>query len=235
MNFTNHKKVLIFTLLFGLFYLFFYNSHNPSQNFFIIVFLIIIYYLYSLNQEDIKTQKSEVSSYIINIEKLIKEHDTSEMMLKNVYKIHKPLKDIRFIKSNKDVQDIIYDLRFLLTYDKEDFIDVIIMIEYFLKIHFNIMIDKYDIETHFVILKDIRKEVLNALYSTYFNIPMISTTFDDNDLHKTLKRVILKLQAITYKFIKIVAKKYRDKLGHQTYKGVLAFDEKKDHTYDMVY
>jgi hypothetical protein len=188
-----------------------------------------------MNKEDQKTYVAEIDVFIDKMEKLVQTHDTQEMIVKTVYKIHKPLKDLRHIRSSREVQECLYNLRFMMIYDKEDFIDIIVMLEYFLKIHFNVMIGKYDIQTYFVILKDIRKEVINALYSSFFNVPEYSTTFYSKNLQGDMRHETTKLQAITFKYLKVASHKYRSDLSHDTYKGTVGIDASREINYDMLY
>jgi hypothetical protein len=231
----NQTKIAYFLIVFVLYYLFAHNSANIGQNIFIILFIIIVYIIVSINKENKKIQNNDIEIYIHNLEKLVKEHDTQEMIVRNVYKIHKPLIDIRHIKKNNDMKTILYDLKFLQIYDKEDFIDIVIMIEYFFKIHFNIMIGKYDVKTFVSILHDIRNEMLNLLYASSFNIPVKSQIYDNDNLNNTLDIGIKRLQSLTYKYIKVIYNKYKNILKHDTYRVEQAFDSHKDAQYYMIY
>ena len=80
-----------------------------------------------------------------------------------------------------------------------------ILIENFLKIYYNLIIDRYDID-YVDILLDTRKEILNIMYNFKVDAPMFSKKGKklDNVIHKN----ILKTQAYTYKKIKNINKKY---------------------------
>jgi hypothetical protein len=199
------------------------------------MFIFIVYTLTAMNKEEDKTQKNDIDTFINNMQDLVTHHDTQEMIVNTVYKVHKPLKDLRYVKSSKEMQETLYNMRFLLIYDKEDFIDLVVLIEYFLKIHFNVMIGKYDVYTYYAILKDIRKEILNAMHSSFFDIPQYSTTFDSPDLIKELQLATKKVQAITYKYLKVLSHKYRKQLFHDTYKDASGIDPQRDTRYDIFY
>ena len=199
------------------------------------MFIFIVYTLTAMSKEDDKTQKNDIDAFIDSMQDLVTKHDTQEMIVGTVYKVHKPLKDLRYIKSLKEMQDTLYDIRFLLIYDKEDFIDLVVLIEYFLKIHFNVMIGKYDVQTYYAILKDIRKEILNAIHSSFFDIPQYSTTFDSPDLNKQMKVATKRMQAITYRYLKVLSHKYRKQLFHDTYKDASGIDPQRDARYDIFY
>ena len=202
---TNMSKVALITSMFILYYIVAFKFES-SHVFFIVLLGCIVYIIIHMGQKEGKTKHLQLDKFIDDTEKAILQHDTQEMVIDTVYSIHKPLKNLRFIKKNKEAQEIIYDLRFLKYYEKEDYIDIVIYLEYFLKIHFNLMIGKYDMETHFSILQDIRAEILNALFSCYHNIPKYSKTFDSPNLDDDLKFCIRRTQALTYRYMKIILK-----------------------------
>jgi hypothetical protein len=231
----NKSKILIFVGIILGYYLLIYNTANMSQNLFIVMFILIVYTLNTMHKEEDKTQKNDIDVFITNIQDLVTKHDTQEMIVNTVYKIYKPLKDLRYIKTSKEMQQSLYNMRFLLIYDKEDFIDLIVLIEYFLKIHFNVMIGKYDVKTYYAILKDLRKEILNAMHSSFFDIPQYSTTFDNPDLIKELQHALKMVQATTYKYMKVLSHKYQKQLFHDTYKDASGIDPQRDTRYDIFY
>jgi hypothetical protein len=231
----NRSKVLVFIGVILAYYLLFYNTANTSQNLFIAIFIFIIFTLVAMSKEENKVQKNDIDSFVHKMEEMVTQHDTQDMIVNTVYQINKPLKDLRYIKTLKEIQECLYNIRFLLIYDKEDFIDFVVLIEYFLKIHFNVMIGKYDVQTYFAILKDIRKEILNALHSSFFNIPQYSTTFDSPNLVKDMQLELKHIQAITFRYMKVLTHKYRKQLHHETYNGTLGIDPYRDARYDMFY
>jgi hypothetical protein len=70
------------------------------------------------------------------------------------------------------------------------------------------MIGKYDYQTNYSVLEDVRQEVINALYSCYFNIPKYSKTYDAPNLETELKMSIQAFQSMTLKLLKIIRNKY---------------------------
>lgn len=230
---SNQQIITYFASVFIVLYLYSFIKYDNVSNFFILSIIIIGLLISNHNKTDKIKKQNELQSYINDIELTVISHSTPEMMLETVYKVHKPLKSLRFIKNNYEATQLVYYLRFLMIYNKEAYLDFIIYLEYFLKIHFNIMIGKYDVETNFVILKDIRYELLNALQTTTYIIPNISRVFDGNNLDERIKIAIIKLQAITYRYIKIVYKKYHDVLNHEEYKGTREYDPLKNNKYHM--
>lgn len=230
---SNQQIITYFASVFIVLYLYSFIKYDNVSNFFILSIIIIGLLINNHNKTDKIKKQNELQSYINDIELTVISHNTPEMMLETVYKVHKPLKSLRFIKNNSEATQLVYYLRFLMIYDKEAYLDFIIYLEYFLKIHFNIMIGKYDVETNFVILKDIRYELLNALQTTTYSIPNVSRVFDGNNLDERIRTAIIRLQAITYRYVKIIHKKYHDILDHEEYKGTREYDPLKNNKYHM--
>jgi hypothetical protein len=223
-------------LIIVIFIIYYITSFNleTSHVFFIIVFGCIVYVIIYTGQQDSKSRITQLDKYMNDLEKTILQQDTQEMMVDAVYSIHKPLKNLRFIKGSKEAQELLYDLRFLQIYEKEDFMDIVVYLEYFFKIHFNIMIGKYDVSTYFQILQDIRVVIINALFSCIHNIPKYSKTFDSPNLDIELRKCINRTQALTYRFLKIVLKKHKAKMPHFTVQGASPYDSRMDSKYHMI-
>lgn len=232
-NLSNKEKVLIFVTLFGLVRVLNFSTETDNSSFFIVALALITYATSYVSSVDKRTAKNNVLAYIQDIENKVVKHSTPEMVLETVYKLHKPLKSLRFVKNNEEASELVYNLRYLDIYEHELYFDFIIYLEYFLKLHFNMMIGKYDIDTNYTILQDVRYELLNTLQSYHFKIPDYSTTFDGGNLVDRLSISIAKLQALTYRYMKILHKKYQRKLPHAQYKGETALDKLKSNKYHI--
>lgn len=232
-NLSNQQIIIYFVSVFIILYLYSFIKYDNVSNFFILSIIVIGLLINNHTESDKVKKQNEVKHYIDDIEQTVISHSTPEMMLETVYKLHKPLKSLRFIKNNREATQLVYYLRFLMIYDRETYLDFIVYFEYFLKLHFNMMIGKYDVETNFVILKDVRYELLNILQASTYNIPTISRVFDGKDLDQRIRTAILKLQAFTYRYVKIIYKKYHDILNHEDYKGVQDYDKIKNNKYHM--
>lgn len=208
LSYDNKTKLVIIASIF-LFYSL-VSSYGLSIHTFILLLLCFTLLSYkNVSTKQKKQLKQGIELYIEELEKDVQNHRTPEMVLEHVYVIHKPLKDLYHIKKNNVFKDVMYKLRFLQIYEKQQYFDIVVMAEYFLKIHFNMMIGKYDYQTYFVIMQDIRQEMINSLYSCYFNIPKYSKTFDSQNLERDLKWCIHQLQSITFKLTKIIRNKYQ--------------------------
>jgi hypothetical protein len=127
----------------------------------------------------------------------------------NIFYVHKTPRNLKFIKRHNEFMHVIYDLRFLNIYDQALYNKLISYIEYFLKIHYKIMIGKYEVDLYLGMLKDIRSEILNIMKTIYFNIPNVSTILYIDDLDNYVETRIQKVQAITYKLLKVIGRKYQ--------------------------
>lgn len=223
----NKTKLLVVSTVF-LIYLVIIQNGLSIQSF---VMLLLVFILFAYNTKNAKDQKQSsinMERYIAELEAEVVTHRTPEMVLEHVYIIHKPLKDLYHIRKNNVVREVVYTLKFLQIYDKQQYLDIVVMIEYFLKIHFNVMIAKYDHQTYYTILEDVRDEIINSLYSCYYNIPRYSKTYDSPNLERDLKNAIFKFQSISFKLLKIVRNKYNITTKQKT------IDNMKNNMYHMM-
>lgn len=229
----NRQKVMMFVVGFSAVYFYAQGAKQAMSGFFLVI-LAVSYYIINMHASNGQRQELEViQEYIDALEKTIQGHASQAMVLEHVYKIHKPLKSIAFIKGNSEVREILYELRFMNTYDKETYIDFVICFEYFLKVHYNVMIGKYDAASNFSVLRDIKHELLNTLQSVHFKIPNISQVFDSSNLDKDLKRAIFRVQALTFRYMRVLYNKFRNKLMHENYHGYYGVDTGKNDHYHI--
>lgn len=229
----NQQKVGIFLIGFVTVYIYTQGGKQAMNTFFAVVFGVT-YYLIQMKASSSKREISQtINIYISNLEKTVISHKSQAMVLEHVFKVHKPLKSLVFIKSNTEVCEILYELRFMDTYDKETFIDFVVCFEYFLKIHYNMIIGKYDVVTNFSILRDIRHELLNTLQAVHFTIPNISTVFDSTNLDKDLKHAIMRVQAFTFRYTRVLYNKFKNELPHENYHGYFGIDNGKNDKFHL--
>jgi hypothetical protein len=211
MNYLIRENILI---IFIGFFAIFYTSciqRNATSTFFILCIIVCICYFYINKSNKQDNTINNVKSYINNLSlKLIDlEIDNSK-----IYKIHKPPKTLDFILKNEILKNTLYDLRSMLIYDKASYLLLVVYLEYFMKFHYNVMIDKYDHKEYLSIMKDIRKEILNISKSFIFNAPSISLINLNIDLKDTLDKSHNLLQSFTYRYLMIMKHKF-DKLGEE--------------------
>lgn len=230
MSLDNTSKILIFTSSFALYYMF-TTSGFAIDNFFVVA-LIAIIALFRHQQVEIQQQQSAtIDNFISEMEKLVQNHPTPEMIVESSYKVHKPLKDLHNVKKNQEVKEAIFRLKFLKIYDNEQYIDIVVLLEYFFRIHFNVMIRKHDYSTNKPILMDIKNEIINGLYACFYNIPNVSKTVDV-DVEKELKFNIMKLQAVMTRYLRIAKHKFE---GNSVTEKARPYDPLKNSSYHLVY
>jgi Ca2+/Na+ antiporter len=195
---------LIFASCFIIFYIIVINK-NYILSFFIIscLLLIIYFYLQKKNNENIKIL--DIDNYISTLEKDIIGIEIDNSI---IFSIHKPPNSLKYLLRNDQLKQIIYDLKPMLIFDRASYLHLIIYIEYFLKFHYYIMINRYDYINYLSILKDIRREILNISSEFIFNSPDITNTTYNPYLKETIQKSHDQLKGFTYKYISIIKHKF---------------------------
>lgn len=199
--------IKIFFIALTIFYFIFIDG-DKFRIFFVIVIITIYIYMnsdYYVEEKKIQNKSSDIWR---NIDNMIKDYTFVD---NNIFSIHKAPKSIKFIKTNKDISNIIEQLEFLKIYQKDTYLKIIIYLEYFLKLHYNVMIDKYDPCLYYPIMKDIRKEILNLMNSLYFSLPIKSNILDIKNIDEYINKYIIEIQAITTNYMSILKNKYKNK------------------------
>ena len=154
------------------------------------------------------------------------------------YFIRKGPKDkLVYLKRSIDIQDVLYDLgRVLKHYDVVLFAQILTYANYFLKIHYNLMIEKYDPETYMAILIESRRKLLNLMSGRVpLNLPSVSRIVDVTpyeDVDSLVENCIKRTQAYTMSLVQLVVEKYgQTRLKGQEY-GLLRDPSPLDPTED---
>ncbi len=149
----------------------------------------------------------------------------------SIYNIHKGPNKLKYIFMHKNLKSILEDIDFILKYQQDIFLDIIIYIEYFLKIHYYIIIGKYDTCTYIPILKDIQKHIVILLSTTVFNLPNKSQIVDIQDIDTYINKKTLEIKAILDKYMTILKHKYYKQCNHQF--NLIEYDESSK-SYEIV-
>lgn len=179
----------------------------------ILVFLLLTIYLYLIDYKYVfnfsmksKTdtlkniENSELFTNIIGY--------TNNLVLSDLYKINQIPKNFVYIKNEKTLLSIIYELKYLVNFDKDAYYKIIVLLEYFYKYYYNMIIDVYDVEDYFPIIKSIRIEILNLLYSFVYTVPQsLPNHFKIDDVDNHIKKRIKIIQGITRKKLQTIANK----------------------------
>jgi hypothetical protein len=183
------------------------------------------------NKEKAKKEKqnANVSKYISKLEQEL--NDDFEVPDNRIFFIHKTPRSLKYTHQSQDIRQIIYDLKFMEIYDKALYQKLVSYVEYFLKIHYKILIGKYEFDYYFPILKDIRNEILNIMKTICFNTPDKSRILYIKSIDNYVEDRIVMMQAKTYRYIKILFHKYQR--DHMTYQAPFENDTTKDAHYHV--
>ena len=209
--FNSQYSLILFIIIAFLYNIIVYRSNLH-------VFIMLIIFLYFLNlydfqdrigNKDFNNKDDVILEYTENfIDKELDKIDTvNDFILdsNDIYPIYKRPKKFLFIKKDDYLKKIIYDLRFIKKYDKGDYIKLIILIENFLKIYYNLIIDRYDID-YVDVLLDVRKEILNVMYNFKVDAPQYNRK--QEYIHNKIQDCIVKVQSYSHQKLKNINKKF---------------------------
>ena len=136
------KYSLIILIIIG----FIYNIVVYRNNVILILMFFIILYLFNLydiknklkNKEFKKNNEIREKHIVDLVNKDISHHKNEKFFLNNpnLYKVYKKPTDFYFLKNNKFLEEVIYDLRFIEKYDNADFFRMMILMDAFLKTYY---------------------------------------------------------------------------------------------------
>jgi hypothetical protein len=181
--------------------------------------------------ENLTKKNSDKTTLLLDIQNdLAVEYEIPE---KKTFSIHKSPKNLKYLMKKDEFINILYDLKFLKLYDKELYYKLISYINYFLKIHYLVMLTKYDFHLNFPVLQDLRNEILNIMKSIHYNTPDVSTILDIPNLDTYINLRTKRMQALTYKYLKIVYHKFVKSRTYMNYKPPFSFDSAKEKNYEL--
>lgn len=219
------REVILATVAASAFFAFVARS-NSERAFLFVLFAVIAYAYYSrVMQSAIK--KNTVQSFLDSVEKDLS--GDLEIPLNNVFYVHKTPRSLKYLRRHRELCEVAYDLKFVRIYDRASFDKMISYIEYFLKVHYKIMLGYYEFRLFESTLRDIRIEILNTMKTFYFNLPTVSTIVNISDIDDYVEKRIRRVQAILYKFLKIAHRKYYS----SEYKPPHDLDETKGDRYAL--
>ena len=201
-SYLSSKYSLLVLIILG----FIYNVIVHKNNVLLVIMFFIIVYLFNLynikeklENRTFKTDKELKEELIIDlVNKDISHHKNDKFFMDNpkLYKIYKKPTDFYFLKNNKFMEEIIYDLRFIEKYDRGDFFKMMILMDAFLKIYYYIIDDRYDYHYIDILVNHVRLELLNVINNFMVDAPMFSKNKKVR-LDKHINDNLLKVQAYT--------------------------------------
>ena len=210
-------------------YYFIIVNKDPKGVFFVMVCFIVVYATYAREKTRNEAKNAGVVKFMIEKEGNMNGREIPENM--NMY-VHKLPGNLTYVRKTKDLRDILFDLRFLEKYDLALYEKLLALVEHFLRLHYKVMVGKYDFEQYYPMLKDIRNEILNTMKTVVFNTPSLqSTHIDVPDLESFIDEKVALMQATTYKYMRSVFHKYNKK--HMSYNAPFESDGMKDTHYHV--
>lgn len=175
--------------------------NNPATNFFMVTAAAaVVYMYYNSTREAYSLWRTARDDFRDHVGQKAPQRPT-EMVIDNVYKLHKSPKTFKYIYKHDDVLAVIHSLRFLKRYDEAAFERIIIFVEAFFKEYDRMLVKRgrYPCETHFSVLGDMRTELLNEIARAHYNVP--------ERFKAQIDAALKTMQAITYKVIKVMSAK----------------------------
>jgi hypothetical protein len=111
-----------------------------------------------------------------------------------------------YLKKEKELVNIIENIKFIKKYDKALYNEILLISDKFNKTYIFMMSDRWDIPHFLPILKDLRKEILEKLYSIYLIIPKKSKKIFGFEPYKELEKTINNFDKYSIEKIEIVKK-----------------------------
>lgn len=203
--------VRAFVFLFTTFYYVFMKGDKYQVFFMFILMAVYLYMQSNLYLDEYSRKQATSTDFWKWVHQEMKDY---HLVVHGVYSLHKPPKKIKYIFMNPILQRVIEDLYFLRIYNQDAFVRSIIEMEYFLKIHYNVIIGKYDVCLNARIMKDLRRTILNNLASISLNTSPVSRIIDIPNIDVYVERRIRDIQGITNKYMNIIRHKFRSKCAH---------------------
>lgn len=197
-------SLLIFTVVFV--------RRDANTTFLSIVALVLFAVMYVSSKQRQKNDVNDRSGFLDEVESKLQGTEFSEGAL---FAFHKNPKRLTYIrdKTASTLSDMLYDMRFIIAYDSDLFNRVVILLETFLRVHYNVMLDRYDTALYLPVLHDLRRTIANRMHTMIFVIPKVSTiaVVRGDNLDKFLIQQIDVLNSVTARYMKMVYNKFQHK------------------------
>lgn len=205
-NYKNYKMYLLYFVIFTLSYNFYYYKN------YLLILLItgcisVIYY----TQPDF-LHKNETENK--NIKTIIESFDIKEIAT-NVYDVYKMPKQFKYIYIKSDILKNLINLKFTYRFNKESYVKIFILLEKFLRIFYNTIIERTDKRLSIGTMKDLHKEFRSYIEELKFNVPLVSKhiqRFKNRTLHEVIDDNMNVIDRFMTKKIKIIKALIEDKI-----------------------
>ena len=222
---------VLFLVFIILVYFFVLLKKNPAYMFFSLIIFAVAAYTYYQQYID----KTQYDDHILKFIKNIEKETSNELELYSQdYHIHKMPKMLEYLSFNKDFMNILWDIKFVYIYDRHALIRLACYFEIFLKMHHNMLIGKYEYILYYPKLYDLHREIGNHIKSFTFNLPDISGVLDIENIDDYMNKKYKHINAMTYKYLKVIYNKYNKKSNTYIYKGPAPLDLQQSDRYSLL-
>jgi len=161
------NEIYIYILFLALF-VFILSKINQNYLTIIIISILITFYAYLYFKQLIEDKTNNLKYKENKLEDDIKERlETNE----KIFYIDVFPKNVKYLKKNNELIDIITNLRFIIKFNKTIYSDIILNMNKLMKIYIYILSNRYDIVQYIPIFIDIRDNIIELLYSLFIIIP----------------------------------------------------------------
>jgi len=167
----------------------------------IIIIIIIGYFYYNKINHYENTNKLNTKNIISSINNDIKDRQyTSD----ENYFLKKFPNEIKYLHQDKELLNIILNIRFMKRYDSGKYTNIIFQIDKLYKIYIFILANRYDIKKYFSTFIILRNAIIRELYSIYLILPIKMKYYYGFDAFSELKISITNFVNYSRKMITIL-------------------------------
>lgn len=195
-------EIYISILVFAIIYYFINNiTINKLVSIIILILLSYILYYYLKNISDNK------NNLLISKEnKIDNDIKTRDYINNDIFYINKFPKELKYLKKDKKMMEILYNIRFIRKFNKTRFSDILLNADRLIKVYVYILSDRYNVDTHITIFGDIRNNILELMYSLVMIIPQHFKHTYGLDPYNEIERTIDEFRDYSRELINILEK-----------------------------
>lgn len=209
-------------IILAIIYFFISNKNIQILISIIIIFIIGYYYFNKINEYNIINKNNENNI----IDSLNNDIKNRQYISNDNYYLKKFPEKIKYLYKDKELLNIIINIRFVKKYDFDKYTNIIYLIDKLYKIYMFILADRYDVSVYFSTFILLRNNIIKELYSIYIILPIKMKYFYGFDSFNELKKTIINFINYSKKLITIIERfaKYE--------KNIYYLQDTKYKTYD---
>lgn len=193
-----YVAILILAIIF-----FLISKQNISILITIIIIFIISYFYFNKINDYNDNNKLNEKNIIASINNDIKDR---QYLSDENYFLKKFPNEIKYLYKDKELFDIIINIRFIKRYDKSKYSNIVFYIDKFYKIYMYILANRYDINSYFNTFLLLRNTIIKELYSIYIILPLKMKYYYGFNSFDEIKKSTAKFIEYSRKMITILEK-----------------------------